>query len=434
MRTSRYSTSRQKACNQCSSAKARCERRSGHTRCTRCTQRGLPCAYPSEGLNKTNLDTGEIRPASPFSLSDASFTAPENELLAVDTDNDPRIQLLNTPSTTVTTFPSEDDGPATNAAPTTTTIPTSVSDEQNAMDFSSLDLICPINADDIKNRWIQAYIPIPGQTIKNYPTGVSGFTYHMLKSYATIAINGRGTLPFTHPKQIAARPTGSPLTTCLSLVRICSNPLPGSTDAAATVLQREMHSLYDLRDRYNDEALFAAFQAYLIYAMVLFFRLNQSCNDYFRNIMTNLQELACASSRRGLVCAADQQRARPRWEEWITAEAKRRTLYVMYLFDSILSTQEGLPTFLGTELRGLPAPANKLLWQAPSRYEWEREYNIHMAEWMEGSLTIDELWPIPADLGELGIARRRARVDHWLENLDEYGTMMYAITRCTHKQ
>jgi hypothetical protein len=183
---------------------------------------------------------------------------------------------------------------------------------------------------------------------------------------------------------------------------------------------------------YNSEGLFAAFQAYLIYAMVLFFQLDQDSNRQFRDIMTKLQELACASARHGLVCATDQQRARPRWEEWIVAEAKRRTLYVMYLFDSILSTQEGLPTFLGVELHGLPAPANKLLWQAGSRYEWEREYNIHLADWMEGSLTIDELWPTPAELDTSGVVRRGARVDRWLENLDEYGTMLYAIMQCTH--
>ncbi|RWQ97292.1 hypothetical protein C8Q69DRAFT_516096 [Paecilomyces variotii] len=402
MRSSRYSTSRQKACQQCTSAKARCERKYGHIRCTRCAQRGLPCAYPHanaserQRLNtRTNTDLGgEARPDSPFSLSDSSLIGPESGLLAMNaSNNDPRAQLLNTPSTTVRVFSSEDERPIT---ATTTTVS---DDEQNTMDFSGLDLVCPINADDIENRWIQMYIPIPGQTIKNYPIGVTGFAYDILKSYATVSINGRGALPFIHPKQIVAQPTGSPLTTCLSLVRICSNPLPGSTDAAATVLQREMHSLYELRD------------------------------GYFRGIMTNLQELACASARNGLVCAADQQRARPRWEEWIVAEAKRRTLYVMYLFDSILSTREGLPTFLGSELRGLPAPANRLLWQATTRYEWEREYNIHMAEWMEGSLTIDELWPTPAELGELGIERSR-----WLENLDEYGTMIYAITSCTHNQ
>ena len=193
-----------------------------------------------------------------------------------------------------------------------------------------------------------------------------------------------------------------------------------------------MHNIYETWDKYNDRALFAAFQAYLIYSMILFFQLNHTCNNQFHGIMTNLQELACASFQQGLVCAADQRRARPRWEEWITVETKRRSLFVMYLFDSILSTQEGLPTFLGTELQGLPAPASKLLWQASSRFEWERQYNIHMAEWMEGGLTIDELWPPFLGMSAADVSRRHARVDRWLENLDEYGTMLYAIMRCTH--
>ena len=99
---------------------------------------------------------------------------------------------------------------------------------------------------------------------------------------------------------------------------------------------------------------------------------------------------------------------------------------------SIFSSQEGFSTFLGTELRGLPAPANKLLWQAATRYEWEREYNVHLADWMERCLTIDELWPTPDDLGKAVIARQRAWVDQWLQNLDEYGTTLFAIMRCTH--
>lgn len=418
MRTSRYASSRQKACQQCSNAKARCDRRVGNGRCIRCIQRGLPCAYPnadaSEGTNSPNRVTvplDDAPPPSPFTTSDSSFTNPEN-------------RLQDAPSKVITrSFPPEAEG---------FTGTGSISGGLEALDFSGLDLVCPINADDIKNRWIQAYIPIPGQTIKNYPAGVNAFIYHMLKSFTSAAVKGRGILPFIHPKQVMSQPVGSPLTTCLSLVRICSNALPGSKDAAASVLQREMYSLYELRDEYNEEILFGAFQAYLLYSMILFFQLNQSCNDHFQTIVSNLQELACATARRGLVCAADQRRNRPRWEEWIIAEAKRRTLFVMYLFDSMLSTHEGLPTFLGTELEGLPAPANKLLWEAGTRYEWEREYNIHMAEWMEGSLTIDELWPTPPNLGEIGIARRRARVDRWLENLDEYGTMLYAIMRCTH--
>lgn len=300
------------------------------------------------------------------------------------------------------------------------------------LDFSRLELTCPIDADAITNRWLNPYIPHPEQTVKEYPASVTRFIYRILKSYAAMAARGRGTLPFLHPIQIKHQATGSPLATCLSLVRISENPLPGSESAATLVLQREMESIAALRENYDDMSLLAAFQAYLIYTMVLFFRLSQGPSSFFRGAMMNLQELACSASRRGLVCAADEHHARPRWEEWIVAETKRRTLYVMYLFDSVLSAQENLPTFLGVELRGLPAPASKTLWEAHNRNDWEKEFNNFLAEWTERGLTIDELWPIPADYGEPAIARRQSRVDHWLESLDEYGTMMFAVTGCTH--
>ncbi|KAL2787247.1 hypothetical protein BJX66DRAFT_311526 [Aspergillus keveii] len=437
--TPRYSTSRQKACRQCSAAKARCQRRSDNGHCVRCAQRELPCSYArrerSRSPRRDIVHHEGAQLASPFSLTAASFPSPEHGRFAESANEyrDPRLpaQVPNTPRTTISTTFTSDAARSTAVAvlPATRDGP-----NEDLLDFSSLDLVCPINADDIQNRWIQAYIPVPGQTVKNYSTGVAKFIYRTLKSYAAAAVHGRGILPFIHPKQLAVQHAGSTLTTCLSLVRICANQIPGSQHATPGILQREMTAVDDCRSMYNSEALFAAFQAYLIYALVLFFQLDQDSNRRFRDIMMTLQELACASARHGLICTADQQRARPRWEEWIVTEAKRRTLYVMYLFDSILSTQEGLPTFLGVELHGLPAPANKLLWQAGSRYEWEREYNIHLADWMEGSLTIDELWPTPAELDTSGVVRRGARVDRWLENLDEYGTMLYAIMQCTHAE
>lgn len=307
-----------------------------------------------------------------------------------------------------------------------------LTENRESPDFSNLDLTCPIDVDAITNRWLNPYIPDPEQTVKEYPASVTRFIYRILKSYAAIAARGRGTLPFIHPIQVKHQSAGSPLATCLSLVRIAENPLPGSENPAALVLQREMESISTLRDNYDDMSLLAAFQAYLIYTMVLFFRLSQGPSSFFRGAMMSLQELACSCSQRGLVCAADESHARPRWEEWIVAEAKRRTLYVMYLFDSVLSAQENLPTFLGVELRGLPAPASKALWEAQNRGGWEKEFNTFLAEWTERGLTIDELWPVPADYDEPAIARRQSRVDRWLESLDEYGTMMFAVTGCTH--
>ncbi|KAE8444946.1 hypothetical protein EG329_014073 [Mollisiaceae sp. DMI_Dod_QoI] len=441
MKTARYATSRQKACQQCSNTKARCDRNQGG--CARCTQRGLCCTYLgassagalARGLSVNN-DPELCDPSSAsndVSVSDGLLPTPDNELLTGGDTHDRTIgsgRVMNTSTTTnnfrtTITRSYSPSGSYLNGI-------TPMSEPMGVLDFSSLDLVCPINAGEISNRWLNAYIPTEGQTLKAYPISTTSFIYRILKSYAAVAVHGRGIPPFVHSSEIAALAACPPLSTCLSLVRICERPLPGSAGVATQVLEREMNNIYELRDTYDDMALLAAFQAYLLYAMVLFFRLSQGSNPFLRQAMMNLQELACISSQRGLVCVAEQQRARPRWESWIVAEAKRRTLYTMYLFDSVLSAQDGLPTFLGTELQGLPAPSNKALWESQSRHGWETAYNIYLAEWIDGGLCIHELWPIPADLDERGLSQIRSRVDEWLQNLDEFGTMLYAVTSCTH--
>ncbi|KAI2787975.1 hypothetical protein POX_f08357 [Penicillium oxalicum] len=308
------------------------------------------------------------------------------------------------------------------------------------LDFSQLSLCCPINVDEIRTRWMDPYIQIPGKNVKNYPPGVLEFMSRVLKAYAGAATRGRG-LPFVHPTQMTELQTSSPLITCLSLVRICESPLPGSENAAMAVLLREMETLIESHTTYsNDLSLLAAFQAYLIYLLVLYFRFDDSSHrsrhytdDFIRRALINLQTIAHSASRQGLTCVADQNRTRPRWEEWIVVEAKRRTLYVMYIFDGVVASRDNLPLFLGTELHGLPVAASKYLWQATKRRDWERNYNVYLAEWRELGPTIDELWPIPDDMDDLSIAKRRSRVDHWLEDVDEFGTMLYAVTACTHE-
>lgn len=298
--------------------------------------------------------------------------------------------------------------------------------------FSDLDLLCPINADDISNRWLRSFMPVPEEKAKDYPATVTAFIYRMLKSYAGITVRGRGVPPFVHSLQITAQGARSPLSSCLALVRMCESPLPGSETAAVDLLERQMAGVYENHGDYDDLTLLSEFQAYLIYNLVLFFNLNSCGKSFLRQSMMNLQELACSCSRRGLVSRAEQQRIRPRWEEWIVAESKRRTLFTMYLFDSILLAADGLPTFLGTELEGLPAPAGMSMWKANTRREWEVAYNSHITEWGGGGLRIDELWPIVAGLDEHCVLERRSRIDRWLEGVDEYGTMMYAVTSGTH--
>jgi hypothetical protein len=298
--------------------------------------------------------------------------------------------------------------------------------------FSAQYLVCPINVDAISNRWLYSYIPTPGQKNKTYPVSIVALIHKILKSYTALTVRGRGVPPFVHVSQTMAESIKQPLSTCLTLVRMCEKPLPGSESAAVDVLYREMNSLYEKQESYDDIAHLAAFQAYLIYTIVLFFRLEQGSAPILRQAIMHLQGLACSSCRRGLMCIAEQEGARPQWENWVIVEAKRRTLFTMYLFDSMLSAQDGLPTLLGTELEGLPAPASRFLWRASTRQQWVTAYNIHLTDWEEGGFRIDELWPIPAGLDEFGLLQRRNRVDQWLEGVDEFGTMLFAVTSCTH--
>lgn len=304
-------------------------------------------------------------------------------------------------------------------------------DLTNDIPSSNAEMCCPIDADAIRNRWLNAYLPVPGQKTKEYSPPITAFIYRILKAYAAIAIHGRGVPPFVHASQVKPGSISQLLATCLTLIRMCDKPLPGGEGAAIDVLQREMSSVYEQHDKYDDDDSLAAFQACLIYSMVLFFHLGQAQNPTIREAMMNLQHLACSTSRKGLMCISETQRKRPQWETWIVVEAKRRALYTMYLFDGVFSAQDGLPTALGTELTGLPAPSNKQLWQAQTRYEWEAAYNTYLADSMHG-LRIDELWPVPDGLNDAGLVHRRSRVDRWLQEVDEYGTMLYAVTSCTH--
>lgn len=371
MAPSRYSTPRVKACQHCITAKAKCDRKET---CGRCALRSLACSYPGRSREPT-VDSQPDAENGENSTSDTLGF--EQSLL-----QDPDIQ------------------------------------------FDTLDLVCPINSDDIKNRWLNSYVPLPGQSPKNYSQSVINFVYRMLKSYASTVIRGR-LPPFIHPMQQSL----VPLSTCFTLVRICDPP-PGNVSIAADILQREMTRLYEERGTYQGIDLVGLFQAYLIYSMVLFFHLGPSM-PFLRQAMINLQEIACTTSHEGLVCVAEQRGAVPKWESWIMAEAKRRTLYTMYFLDNVLSAHDGITTYLGTELRGLYSPGSKYLWQA-DRNGWEQSYNSHLAEWGSDSFRLDELWPFPHGMSEEDIKRQRRRVDRWLEDVDEFGTMLYAASSCTH--
>jgi hypothetical protein len=142
-----------------------------------------------------------------------------------------------------------------------------------------------------------------------------------------------------------------------------------------------------------------------------------------------LQELASAVAASGLVCASELSHSRPPWESWIIASAKRRTVYAFYLFNTVFNTMSALPSYTAEELRGIPVPASRRLWEARDRREWEKEYDRHLASWDEkGELQISELWLDE----ETGTTERRERIERWVQGVDEFGMVLFAVSAHVH--
>ncbi|EPE07465.1 zinc c6 finger domain protein [Ophiostoma piceae UAMH 11346] len=457
MKKSRYAASRQKACQACVAAKAKCDRQ---PRCSRCTARDLACSYLGRQIGDQNGSRGNG--AGGISHTHMGTHSPIQESTG-----------------------GSGDGPSPGSSGTTST-PSRADDDSSSypsLSDSSVahgDLICPINANGISIRWMNAYVPTsPDQTTKTYLPATINYIRQMLKSYAGMAIRGK-LPPFIHSAQLGnggsspvpASPTrhtsSDAIVVCLSLARICDtsssatpmnkSAVTAAASAAALVIKREMDRLYTLVKQWQSQSQahgqssiapggdylvsLAIFQAYLLYALILFFHLEHQADPFLRQAIVALQEIACTSARHGLVCSPRQPT--PSRMAWVVAEAKRRTLYIMYLFDSVLSAHDGLPTYLGVELRGLPAPSSKALWQAQSVAEWKQAYTASVRDWATGitptestdatdhGLCIDELWAPPVGTNSASLARRRRRVDQWLEGIDEYGVMLYAVTSCTH--
>jgi len=235
-----------------------------------------------------------------------------------------------------------------------------------------------------------------------------------------------GCPPFIHPLQIERGTVPLALANCYSLVRMWELRADGSEAIVTATVQREMERLLEEQHAYNQMELLSALQAYLIYTMMAYFSPAEGVSLVDRTTIVHLQELAAGVSATGLVCAAELSHSRPDWESWIVASAKRRTLYTMYLFNNVFDTVNQIPVFMAEELRGLPVPASKELWDARDRGAWERKYDHHLSVWEDGELSISELWQSP----ETGTAERRKRIDRWVQSVDEFGMTLFAV--CVH--
>ncbi|KZT26433.1 hypothetical protein NEOLEDRAFT_1177441 [Neolentinus lepideus HHB14362 ss-1] len=299
----------------------------------------------------------------------------------------------------------------------------------SSVSFLDIELVSSIDSARIRNRWLDQILVSADQRPKHLSPLAVSYISQVFKTYPKMMLDSNGLPPIVHPLQVEGQGIPVPLANCLSLVRMWENRAQRSDEIVTQTIKWEMERLFREHSTYSQTDLLAAFQAYLIYSIMLFFSssaVGKSLVD--RTVMINLQEFACSVSQTGLVCAAELEHTRPRWESWIIASAKRRTLYTMYILDNVFCSLNQIPCHIAEELAMLPAPASKVLWESRDREQWERDYNVFLAAWKGGSLRIGELWPSP----DRSTPQQQDRIQKWLEGVDEYGMMYFSFSVMIH--
>ena len=180
---------------------------------------------------------------------------------------------------------------------------------------------------------------------------------------------------------------------------------------------------------YNEMDLLAAAQSLLILMTILFFCMKGSKDlptpnaDDFpteAQILVGAWEVKQQLAMTGLFLNFEMNSHRPRWRDWATTEAKRRTILSLHHLEWAWSLLHGYPVLTCFELGPLPAPAPGYLWRESDEQIWERQYADWLGVWKNGSYKMAEFFYINAD------EPLNVRAETWLAEADEFGGMLMA--------
>lgn len=331
--------------------------------------------------------------------------------------------------------------------------PSSNTDSTSAVfDKTNALLLAPLDVSRIRDRWLDYYFTPTQKQIKPYAARTMTLISRTLTSYPAMWMRGpQHVPPFIHPTQCSHQ-GGWPesLANCLSLLRLCESAALGSEQLVRDSVQREMSRLASVieestRSQGLDDHLAAlsALQAYLLLSTHAY----SSCKARPRlatfnpSLITSLHDLAARVSTAGVVCPEEVGQlpaAVPKWEGWILAEAKRRTIYCVYMFEDLYNHENEAVSYLGEELGLLPAPASKWVWQAKDKDSFALEFSEWTKVWDGGRcLAIAEFWPrgVGDTLSDLEAQewqrKREERIMRYSEAVDEFGMFLLAICTAT---
>jgi hypothetical protein len=221
---------RKKACKQCTKAKVRCglERPS----CRRCRSRDLPCIYLTPGPlpgNVTTRTSPQIDATEPEQPTAPARYPPTPIGLVDDIFFNPH-PAQNFTSTLRRQNPEFRSAGALH---------------RNTTDYTTIDLLSVTDSALIRDRWLQSFLPTPGQRAKVLPPHTVQFLSCVFRSYSRKLLRPGCFPPFVHPLQVVEGELPQALANCFSLVRMWVGREQGSDVMVVETVRSEMERLFD---------------------------------------------------------------------------------------------------------------------------------------------------------------------------------------------
>lgn len=223
----RYSQSRKKSCQHCSSAKTKCDLQ--RPTCARCTRRNLFCNYTAkEGPSRERLDG--------HSSTSSELLSSVNESQGIS----PGASTIGSLQVPVLRFETE-------ARAESHIILTSSAPEPRFRTvhlFTDLDLVPSTDILRIGTRWLDSFIPLPTHVRKELLPNTVQYMSRALKSYPKMMLRNGRFPPIIHSSQLECQIQPVPLVNCVSLVRMWECRALGSESLVMDTLRREMERLF----------------------------------------------------------------------------------------------------------------------------------------------------------------------------------------------
>lgn len=102
-------------------------------------------------------------------------------------------------------------------------------------------------------------------------------------------------------------------------------------------------------------------------------------------------------------------------------------MLVLFLFDSLCELHQGKDVAVCPELREMPLPSSKRLWEASNRDVWKMEYGrlLKTQYGSKGALKLEDLW---------GLEVGGERMEEWVAEMDGLGSAVLSVSMSAHEE